>query len=306
MRTKIYVPDIECDSCVKIIDKKFKSLQGIMSYDIKDTLIEVEYDESLISPENIITTIKGLNFRASFNPFERKSMKERYRHYKENRNQYLTEINVVKYIAYIFLILSGIELVAYFGFLNTVPDFLQKYGWWIFYLNFSIAFIFSAVWHFVSYKAKVTCMTGMMIGMTLGMQTGMMLGAVTGATNGFFIGSMVGMILGVLVGAITGNCCGIMGIMEGMMAGIMGGTMGSMISVMMFTDHILIFMPFYMLFNALILLGFSYMLFEEVIEGKISIEKRSIDFTTLASLSIIFTLLLIILMIYGPKGVLFA
>jgi hypothetical protein len=140
--------------------------------------------------------------------------------------------------------------------------------------------------------------------MTLGMQTGMMVGAVHGAINGFFIGAMAGMLLGTITGFVTGASGGTMGVVQGMMAGVMGGTMGAMITMMMFTDHVKIFMPFYIVINLMILAGFIYMYFEEVVENK-KIMKREVDFISLAAISIIITFALTALVVYGPKSVLF-
>lgn len=301
MKTKIYCPDIECDSCIKILNKRINELQGVESFKINEDNIEIEFDESLIKEDNIIGMIINSGFRASKNPFERKTFKERLRHLKENKPKYLIEMLSIKYAFWIFLILIGFEAIAYIGFLKNIPGFLNRYGLWILYSNLSIASIGGAIWHFYSYKTKITCMLGMMIGMTIGMQSGMMIGAILGATNGFFIGALIGMILAVLVGAITGRCCGVMGIMEGMMAGVMGGTMGPMISVMMLADNIHIFMPFYMVINIIITWGLIYLVYEEAIEGK-SVEKRPIDFSYFASWCILIASALIILMIYGPKS----
>ncbi len=306
MKKKFYVPDIECDSCVKLIEKKFGHLQGIEQTNFSEDSVIVKYDESLLTSNNIIATIKNLGYRVSLQPFERKNLKERYRHWKDNKQKYIVEMNTIKYALFLFLILTGIELVSYFTFLRLMPNFLADYGWWLLYLNISVASLGAATWHFLTYNTKFTCMVGMMIGMTLGMQTGMMIGAIIGATNGFFMGAMVGMILGVTIGAITGKCCGVMGVMEGMMAGLMGGTMGPMISIMMFADNLLWFMPFYMLVNIAILMGFSYMLFEEVVEGKSDVKKRAIDFSTLVSFAIILTFVLGYIMIYGYKSALVA
>ena len=137
------------------------------------------------------------------------------------------------------------------------------------------------------------------------MQTGMMIGAIVGATNGFFMGSMVGMIVGTIIGVITGKCCGVMGLMEGAMAGLMGGTMGPMITVMMFSDHVLIFMPLYMIINIGIMLGLSYMLYEEIVEGR-QVVKKPLDFNTLAAASVLALIIIGALMIYGPSSALIA
>jgi cation transport ATPase len=305
MRVKLYVPDIECDSCIKLIEKKFKHLQGIESTKFGSDFVIVQFDTSLINLNNIKSAIKNLGYRCSENPFDRKNLKERVKHFKENKKKYSVEINAFKYAIYLFLILAGIELVAYLGFLKSIP--LPNNFWiWVIYLNISVATLGAAIWHFLTYNEKITCMLGMMVAMTLGMQSGMMIGIIIGATNGFFIGSMVGMLLGVALGGFAGKCCGIMGVIEGMMAGLMGGTMGPMIAIMMISDNLMIFMPFYMAINVAILLGFSYMLFEEIVEGKEEVKRRKIDFSTLASFSLIVTFILIVIILYGPKSALVA
>lgn len=304
METRVYVPDIECDSCIKLIHRQLSRLQGIESYKNTAEYVDVDHDDTLIRPDNIVNAIKESGFRASLEPFERKNLKERIKHFRENKPHYALEIQAARYALYGFFLLIGLQAIAYFGFLSKIPGFLGNYGWWILYLDISMATLGAATWHFYSHKAKVTCMVGMMIGMTIGMQSGMMLGAVIGATNGFFVGAMAGMLLGTAVGAITGKCCGVMGIMEGMMAGLMGGTMGPMITVMMFSDNVLLFMPFYMLINVAIIVGLTYMVLEEVAEGKIGVKRRPADMVTYMSLLVIAGFVLTALMIYGPKSAL--
>ncbi len=304
MKEKIFIPDIECESCTKLLNRKFKNINGVDEFTVENDGIEVEYNQKVVSSDKLIKNIESLGFRASLNPFERKNLKERLRDMKENKEKYKTMRKVFWYSLFIFLILFGLQAIAYFGFLNSIPNFLSKFGIWLFYLDISVAALAASAWYMYTQKGHVTCMTGMMIGMTLGMQTGMMIGAVHGAVNGFFIGAMVGMIIGTIAGIISGTSCGNMGIMQGMMAGIMGGTMGPMITMMMFTDHVKIFMPFYIVINLAILAGFVYMYFEEVVENK-KIVKRDIDFISLAAISIIITFALTALVIYGPKSVLF-
>lgn len=305
MKIKIYVPDIECDSCVRLISKKLDKDESIDSFKIVDQSVEVNFNESLTNSDNIINIIKKLKYRASLEPFERKSFKERFNHVLENKTRYKTELKVFSYSIKIFLILFLLEFLMYQFHFKNIADFLVDYSWWIFYLNISIATLSMAIWHLYSYKFKVTCMMGMMLGMTVGMQSGMMLGAVIGATNGFFIGALVGMIVGTIVGAITGKGCGIMGLMEGMMAGVMGGTMGPMISAMMPLKELKIFMPFYMVINVIILWGMSYMIYEEVVEGNEHVTKRHISFKIVTSLAIITTIILSTIMVYGPKPAFF-
>ena len=192
------------------------------------------------------------------------------------------------------------ETIVYFLFLNNLNNFYEKYFWWIVYLSISVATIGTSLWHFYSYKTRVSCMLGMMIGMIMGMQTGMMIGAIYGATNGFFLGAVVGLILGVSVGIITGYCCGIMGILQGMMTGMMGGLMGPMITLMLISDHLMWFMPLYMFVNVLTLLGFSYMIFKELYEENVKI--KEINILKLIIWSCFAILILTLIMIYGPKS----
>jgi hypothetical protein len=211
----------------------------------------------------------------------------------------------VHYTIWVFGTLIILSILSYLAFLKNIPGFADRYAIWVLYLIVSVTAIGSGLWYFFSYKGKVTCMNGMMIGMTFGMQTGMMIGAVIGATNGFFIGSLAGMLLGVCIGTIAGRCCGVMGVMEGMMAGLMGGTMGPMISVMMFSDHLDLFMPIYMIVNLTIIGGLAYMLKQELYDDKAT-EKREVEFVTFAGLAVVVTFFLTMLMVYGPKSALLA
>lgn len=213
----------------------------------------------------------------------------------------------LKYGLVAFLVLALLEVIAYFGFFRLIPDFLPKYLVWIIYLNISVVSIAMSILYMFFNRTKVPCMTGMMIGMTVGMQIGMMIGAVIGATNGYFTGAMVGMILGSIGGILAGfTSNSTMSWVQGLMSGIMGGTMGPMISVMIFTDRILIFMPFYILLNLILLWGFMKMYHEEAIEDNKELVRKNIDLLTFMSACIIIAAVLITIMIYGPKSPIFA
>ncbi|RQW82289.1 MAG: hypothetical protein EHM62_03820, partial [Methylococcus sp.] len=147
------------------------------------------------------------------------------------------------------LTLGGIlalQWLTYRVMLNRDPTFLDRYGWWILYLDISVVALVATLGYLRSYLyANANHMVGMMIGMTIGMQVGAMIGGVLGATNGFFVGSMVGMTLGSLYGVVTAWRCGPMAVMHGLMSGVMGGTMGAMVVMMMLPDHVLVFMPLF-------------------------------------------------------------
>lgn len=298
----IYCPDIECESCEKLISKKLSKNDKIKKVEFSQDSIRVDGD---VNSKDIIKEIETLGFRASENPFSRKTLGERIRHFKENKHLYKIERKAFFMFFKSLGLILILELLAYLGFFIQTPNFISKYGIWLIYLALSVASISTALWHFYSYKTNISCMMGMMIGMTVGMQTGMLIGAIIGATNGFFIGALVGMLVSVAVGIISGQCCGVMGVLEGMMAGVMGGTMGPMITVMMFSDGLNVFMPFYVIINILIMLGMIYMFFEESVEGKAA-KIRKISPQIFYGLLIIITAVLIAIMTYGPKSPLLA
>src|SRR3989338_10108666 len=304
MKTKVYVPDMECDSCVKVLEKRFTKLPGITDTKFSQDAVDISYDEKKVTLHQIQQTIKDAGYRASEHPFEKKTIKERARAFKENKAQYEIEHKLIPYTIAVFLILTLLQIIAYFVYFKNIPNIIENYGIWFFYLNVSIATLGTAIWHYLSYKAKTTCMLGMMIGMTLGMQTGMMLGAVIGATNGLFLGAVIGVILGVTVGIVTGKCCGIMGVMQGAMAGLMGGIMGPMTTLMLYSDHLLWFMPLYMLVNIFILWGFSYMIYEEMVENK-EVKKEPIAVSQLLLWSTVLMVVLFLLILYGIRSPLF-
>ena len=86
------------------------------------------------------------------------------------------------------------------------------------------------------------------------------------------------------------------------MAGLMGGTMGPMIALMMKYDHLLLFMPFFMLVNIFILWGLSYMLYEEVIEDNPSVERKPAGFLVFFLSCLLVSLILGLLIVYGYKS----
>ncbi|MFC1648136.1 cation transporter [Nanoarchaeota archaeon] len=303
MKKRIYCPDIECDSCLKVLEKVFSKLQGVKKHEIKDNYVDVEFNETLIKAKTIIQAIKDKGYRASLEPYTRKKIGERGKEFLKDKKKYQIEYMMLRNIGITFLVLLLLDALLIYLKSTADPTFIGNYAWWIFYLTLSVATIGGAIWHFKSYKTQYTCMVGMMIGMTLGMQTGMMIGAVLGVTNGFFTGALVGMLIASAIGAYCGQCCGIMGIMEGIMAGIMGGTMGAMITVMMFNNNILWFMPPFMILNMTILAGLSYMIFEEVVEDNKSIIKNPISFQKFLLLCLLAWGILMAIMLLTPASI---
>lgn len=304
MKAKIYVPDIECDSCVKIITKTLNKKENINKFSVTKTDVEVDFNENKITLDEIKKIINQKGYRTFDELYRRKTIRERLKEFKKNKKKYVLEYKMLRYITYTFLIFILLEIG--FIFLQdkySNPLFFERYAIWLFYLTVAVVSVAGVIWHYRSYKTTFTCMLGMMIGMTIGMQSGMMIGAIIGATNGFFWGALIGMLLASTVGIMTGVCCGIMGVMEGVMAGIMGGTMGAMITVMMFTEHIYWFMPFYMGLNLIALFGMVFMIFEEVVEDNENIITRKISFTRFFTVTLIVLIGLTTVIVLAPPSI---
>lgn len=301
--TILYCPDIECDSCVALLSKTFNKTPGVHSYVINNDAITLTYDPKHTDEKKLIKAIKDRGYRASTIPILRKTLTERAKEFMSDKKKYAIEYTMLKYSGVTLFILLFLQAVFSYFMQQRNPAFLATYGWWLFYLTISIVALAGALWHLKAYRTNVTMMVGMMVGMTLGMQTGMLLGAVFGAVNGFFIGALIGMLSGTIIGSIAGYCCGIMGLMEGMMAGLMGGTMGSMITIMMWTDHLFWFMPPYVLINLLILLGLSYMLFEESVEGKDTVQRQPLPFSKYFLCAFAVLAILTAIMVLSPLSI---
>jgi len=300
MKTTVYCPDIECESCIKVLTKTLQKVSGVEHFEFKNNVVEVTHNE-LVKVSDLITAIQDKGYRASLDEFHKLTFSERFTDFRTHPEKYVVERTMIRNTLLTLIMLFTLDIFAYFSFLKVVPNFWANYAWWIFYTDITVVSIGAAIWHIKSYKANVTCMIGMMIGMTFGMQTGMMLGTIFAATNGLFVGGLVGMLIAVAVGFYNGKCCGVMGVMEGMMAGVMGGIMGSMIGTMFRVDHILWFMPAFMIINVIIMWGLSYMLFEEVVEHNPSTKKVPVDFSTFFFLCLIASVVLSALILYGPR-----
>ncbi len=299
MKTTIYCPDIECESCNKIITRALHAIEAT-PVQFTNNSLDVEYEPNKTSIKTILATIRSKGFRAATEPFERKTFGERFRDFRANKHKYAVEHNIPRYSLFAFILLLAAQALAYYAFFRRIPDFLPQYGAWLVYLDLSVISIGAAMWHINAYRPKVTMMVGMMIGMTFGMQTGMMLGTIIGATNGLFYGSLFAMLIAVAVGVKNGWCCGIMGLLEGAMAGMMGGLMGAMIGLMLSVDHILWLMPAFFTINLAIMWGLSYMLYEEAVEDK-QLRAEPMPFLTFFSYCLIAAGILTAIIVYGPK-----
>ncbi len=192
------------------------------------------------------------------------------------------------------ILFAGFSLV--FSFFNKTSDYFP-------FIIFSvITGVCAAYSHYylLCYRKKITCTNGMMAGMTVGMIIGLMSGLIIGATNGMFVGSVAGMMLGLTLGANIGRYCGIMGAMEGIMAGFMGGTMGAMLSVMTLNDNLMIFLTLAFSTGLITLGGLTYMLNRE--QGNADKTCLNVSLVKFLIFSLVFSAILVVIMIYGPKG----
>lgn len=215
------------------------------------------------------------------------------------------ERSMLKIALATFLFLLASEVIAYFGFFQTIPNFAAKYSYYLFFLVVSVVINALAVWHIKAYQHTYSHMSGMMIGMTIGMTTGFSIGLILGATNGMFIGSVAGLVIGMIVGGYAGNCCGIMGLMEGMMAGLMGGLMGAMTSVMTLNDHLKIFIPILLASETIILVCLLYMVYAHELKDRSEVHYKGFDFLPFMTVTFIIALALTFLIVYGPRSFLF-
>ncbi len=167
-------------------------------------------------------------------------------------------------------------------------------------LILGVVLMLFSYYHILCYRSNLSCANGMMVGMTVGMMSGFLAGALVGATNGMFIGSVVGMFFGIVQGFALGRFCGIMGAMEGIMAGIMAGTMGAMLSVMMISDHLILFLYILFILCTIMVGALSYMMHREV--GPTPIKELQVGFFEFAITSVFFTILVLLIMLYGPKS----
>ncbi len=186
----------------------------------------------------------------------------------------------------------------YVGVWQGVPGFWQARVSLLAIAAVSVVSIVAAGYHFASYHKPISCSLGMMEGMTFGMMTGFLVGALLGATNGMFWGTVLGMIIGCIAGVWAGRLSGVMGIMEGLMAGVMSGTMGAMLSVMLLGSPLIPFLWLLTFFCVLILAALAYMQIKEL--GRLG-EKMEVEgMSSMASTCLIFFVILVVLMIYGP------
>ncbi|VVB80451.1 Uncharacterised protein [uncultured archaeon] len=194
----------------------------------------------------------------------------------------------------------AIFFLLYFLFLRGADSGNKIF--FIFMSILSYALILPAIRQVQAYK-MMPCMSGMMIGMTIGMVAGFLPSYYLAATNGMFYGAVWGMILGIFFGYQNGKCCGVMGVMEGVMAGFMGGLMGSMTSIMLLNDHLIPMSIIVFVISAIIIFALNYMIYKEMRNEK---RQHAENYVSIILWSIILTAITFFVILFGPRGGIFA
>jgi hypothetical protein len=221
-----------------------------------------------------------------------------FKEFRKELNGNRVEGELIKDVLF-SLVLSFVAIaLVYFFWLRNIPNFISKYGFYLFFAAIGYSLIVPTIRQVRAYK-QFSCMSGMMIGMTVGMIAGFLAGFFIGATNGMFFGGMFGMIVGIALGIWLGSCCGIMGSMEGIMAGFMGGWMGAMTSVMLINDHLRLATIFIFIVCSAILFSLNYMIYVETKDR--DDPKKEESFMTILIAGVL-TLLTLVIMVLAPRG----
>ncbi|MFH2105844.1 MAG: heavy-metal-associated domain-containing protein [Candidatus Micrarchaeota archaeon] len=302
---KMELKGMTCGACETLITRVITQNEGqVANIDIKNGQV------TLFCEDDKLGLIKQNLSEKGFHEKNQEFMEEEQRGDHRRVVKYLLNIlgkkpqaevesTLLEYVigsASAILILGFAAYLAFPAFINFALQYLPL----LVLLFTGVLMLLFSYYHIRCYRKSLSCANGMMVGMTIGMMSGFLAGAIVGATNGMFIGSVVGMALGILPGFALGRYCGIMGAMEGIMAGIMAGTMGAMLSVMMVNDNLILFL--YLLFGlcAVMLGGLSYMMHREA--GPAQLKEMNVKFSEFALLAVAVSLLVLEIMLYGPKN----
>lgn len=291
-----------CGSCEKLIERIITQNES--------EIVEIDASSGKVTVRCKEDRINGIKQKLADKGFPEKQADDRQRGQINRVVEYvksiiagkphtIVESRLAEYVigsGALMLIASVVMFAIYPNSFQTVKPYLPLF---IILVGSVLATMFS-YHHIKCYWRNLSCTNGMMVGMTIGMMSGFLSGALVGATNGMFIGSVVGMGLGIVPGLALGRHSGIMGAMEAIMAGIMAGTMGAMLSVMMITDNLILFL--YILFGlCTIMLGsLSYMMYREA--GVTPAKEFNIRFVDFFVVAVIVTVLMMWIMLYGPKN----
>jgi len=291
--------NLTCESCREVISRTVAKFPGagLKSLDLQSGAVVVDCAESDFESLKAAVYEKGYG-PAGFGP--KKSVRDMVQGVLGNDSAFAAERKILEYSLGSLMLVFAVELGLGLMFFQNVANFWPVYAPLLFLMAVAISASVAAVLHLSFFRTGLSCMTGMMVGMTIGMSSGFMTGALIGATNGMFVGSLAGMFVGMALGAWAGRCCGVMGVMEGLMAGLMSGTMGAMLSVMMLREPILPFLVVLFASCVAILVGLSYAVYKEA--GHIPQETFKVTFYDVAAVSLIVSIAITLLMVFGPKS----
>jgi copper chaperone CopZ len=301
---------MHCDSCAKIIDRTVSKHIGarVREFDLVNNRMILEYSsEKQLEKIRIELIGKGyqtlLPGEKAEDGFEAGSLHrgiDFLRNVASHAPGFEAERTLFTYSTDAVFIVLAVQAALYMLVFRSIPGFL--YAYWSVTLLTAVAVValLFAYYHVNAFRKTTSCMTGMMSGMTFGMAGGFLIGAYAGATNGMFVGSIVGMGIGIGLGYFSGRYCGVMGVMEGIMGGLMAGTMGAMLSVMMIFDNLIPFLFILTGIEAVILLAFSYMLYKEY--GNMKLTDVKVSGTEFALQALALNLALTVVFVYGPKA----
>lgn len=87
MKTRIYSPDIECDSCIKIISKALDKTKGVDSFTITQQYVDVTHKQS-VTKKHLLTLIRQKGYRAWLRPKDRQGIRERLKEFLTDKKKY--------------------------------------------------------------------------------------------------------------------------------------------------------------------------------------------------------------------------
>ncbi len=299
---KLELDGMTCGACEKIIEKIIgRNGAAVNEIDANAGFVRFTSDEGALA--RIKNELSERGFREKGNEEGPRGNPERalaYIYSIIRADKSVEAEAILANYALVAAILSGAAILAlYLLFLRGLPN-SGAYAPLIALSVFAGTGSSFSYYHAKCYANGISCTNGMMVGMIMGMIPGYMAGLLIGATNGFFVGSLAGMAVGIFLGIKAGKCCGAMGAMEGLMAGLMAGVMGSMTAIMSLNDNVIALA--YIIFGicGATLFGMSYLLHREIGGKDASGLKTSV--VKFAATSVGFTLLLILVMFFGPKG----
>ena len=294
MERTVRLSGLSCESCAALISRTAaKNGVNVVSSDLESGNFTFE-SESPASVDFLLSKLEELGYSSRGlrgSKIKRvKSMMQELISGSLVQEREMLVYSVLSVIVSIGLQFILFPLIGYRAQFTALLPFIAM-------LDVSAGALLFSMWHFFSLKSQVSCMTGMMVGMTMGMIGGFLSGYVIGATNGMFMGSVFGVAIGFVLGVWAGSCCGVMGAMEGIMAGLMSGTMGAMLSIMMLSDHLMLFSAFF-LAVCLAILGASFYMLNKEFGNVNQAEGHAQAVMFAAALS---TVLAFVIMA-GPKG----